>query len=203
MANYQAISAVSQALVGYLQNAIRVSDFPTATVKLCLPTEYKTKPIDGITILLYRTAVNTAQRNMTARVRPDGQRYRLALPVDLFYLITPWASNPEQQHLLLGWALRTLEDTPEFPPALLDHYRTGLAPIFKPTETIQITYDSLSIQDLNAVMEIFKAQGQPPQLSIPYIVRMVALESLEERTLAPEVQTRGFDMAVPTGTGRP
>ncbi len=205
MATYLAISAVSQAIVGLLQNALPAADFPSTTVKLCQPNEYRSKPVvaDGLTLLLYRVAVNTAQRNAMSRVRPDGTRYRLALPVDLYYLLTAWATAPEQQQRLLGWGMRTLEDNPEFPSALLDHYRLDEnKPIFKPNEAIQITYDVLSVQDLNVVMEIFKSQGQPPQLSVTYLVRMVNLESIEDADQFPNVQTRAFDLAVPAGSQR-
>jgi hypothetical protein len=200
VATYQAISAVSQTIVGLLQNSLPAADFPNTTVKLCQPNEYRNKPVttDGLTLLLYRVAVNTAQRNSMSRVRPDGTRYRLALPVDLYYLLTAWATNPEQQHRLLGWAMRTLEDNPEFPSTLLDHYRPDEnTPIFKPNEAVQMTYDLLNIQDLGVIMEIFKSQGQPPQLSVTYLVRTVNLESIEDSNQFANVQTRGFDLAVP------
>ena len=91
-------------------------------------------PMDeGISLYLYRVAVNGARRNMPPVTGPDGRRYRPPIALDLHYLLSAWARSPAKQQRLLGWAIRTFEDVPILPTGLLNNY--GPEPeIFQPGE---------------------------------------------------------------------
>ncbi len=145
---------------------------------------------EGISLYLYRVATNTNRRNLPPRVAPDGKRYRPPLPVDLFYMLTPWAKTGEQQHRLLGWAMRTIEDTPSIPAGFLNRY-SGLE-TFHSNETVELVCEVLSIQDINNIWNGFKPNMYP---SVGYVARLIPLESDVLMTEAGPVQTREFAMA--------
>jgi hypothetical protein len=188
VASYHAIHAVGQAIIGLLSEA-RAGRFPNADFQLYQPSNFQEPMKEGISLFLYRVTVNLAQRNQPYRPPPGMERARKPLPLDLYYLMTAWAQTPEQQQLLLGWAMRKLEDIPVLPSGFLNHY--GAVPnVFRPTETVEFIYDTLSLQDLVNIWDVFKPHQQ---LSVTYVARMVAIESEMGVPDAGPVQTRVFE----------
>jgi hypothetical protein len=117
MATYHAIAATSYAILRLLKDAWPRSIFPSAQFEY-LPLAEDAKSIsEGLTLHLYRVAANTSRRHSAVPPQPDKPklRYRPLLNLDLYYLLTPWAANADTQHRLLGWAMRTLDDTPILP----------------------------------------------------------------------------------------
>ncbi len=49
-------------------------------------------------------------RNAPRRILDDGRTTRPLLPMELYYLITPWAAEPQIEHLLVGRILQILYD---------------------------------------------------------------------------------------------
>ncbi len=195
MATYQAISVTSQAIVGLLYDACPRADFPTAQFQLFESNDFNSPPIEeGVSVYLYRVATNMTRRNLPPRLGPDGKRYRPSLPVDLFYMLTAWAKAPAQQQRLLGWAMRTLEDTPIIPAGYLNQYSGQET--FHSNETVELVPGPLSTQDNYNIWNGFKPNMHP---SVAYIARLIQIESsvvLEEGGL---VQTRELDLAKVTG----
>lgn len=193
MAHYYAIAAVSSALQGLLADARPQPEFGAAQVELLqLPDFQKPKPVEeGVSILLYRTSVSSAPRNLYPRLDPGGRRRLPPLPVDLHFLFSAWGRSPARQQRLLGWLMRTLEDTPTLNAQLLNHYG-GPQPIFDETETVTLIFDPLSLQDLSNVWDILKPNLQ---LSVAYIARQVYLETIIEEETGEPVQTREFRVA--------
>ena len=190
MASYRAIAATSRAIIGLLEDACPKSEFDKADFKLYQASDYEKPIVEGISLLLYRVTVNTTLRNLPPRTAPDGTRYRPSFPLDLHYLLTAWASDTEKQQRLLGWAMRTMEDTTILPSAILNKY-IDMPDTFRPEEAVELVCDSLSIQDLTAVWDKLKPKYQT---SVTYVARMVALDSEIKLTEAELVQARGFDM---------
>ncbi len=193
MAHYYAIAAVSATLQGRLADARPQPEFSTAQIELLqVPDFQKPKPVEeGVSIVLYRVAVSGAPRNLYPRLDPGGRRRQPPLPVDLHFLFTMWGRSAAKQQRLLGWVMRTLEDTPTFNAEQLNHYG-GPEAIFDETETVTMIFDSLSLQDLTNVWDILKPNAQ---LSVAYIARMVYLETLVEEPSGELVQTREFQVA--------
>lgn len=190
MATYHAIAATGHAILRLLEDACPRATFPQAQFDF-LPLDENTKPIsEGITLHLYRVAANASQRHTAAPNRQDDKKYRPLLNVDLYYLITPWASNADMQHRLLGWAMRTLDDTPILPPGLLNSFGPE-AETFHSNEAVELILEPLSLQDMSVIWEQIKPKVG---LSATYVARMVPIESVVEMIKAREVQTRQFDM---------
>ena len=174
MATPQAIAATGQAILGLLEAACPKEEFPAAQFVPYQLSNFGTPMDEGVSLYLYRVAVNGARRNLPPTVGPKGERYRPAIPLDLHYILSAWAKDPIKQQRLLGWAIRTLEDVPILPTGSLNNY--GPEPnIFKPTETVEVILESLSLQDWNNLWGATKIT--PPSLSVGYVARMVALES--------------------------
>jgi hypothetical protein len=196
MATYAAIAATTHAIRALLANAARAStEFAGVDVDAILPFELQ-KPIDQASktrasVYLYRVAPSSVRRHIGPRSDQFGIVYRPSIPVDLHYLVTAWAAHAETQHQLLGWCVRMLEDTPIIPTGLLNAHQPGTE-IFRPDETVELVWQSLTVQDLSEVWEVAPTNQQP---SVAYVARMVQLDStvpLDEGAL---VTTRIFDLA--------
>jgi hypothetical protein len=190
VATYHAVAAIGQAILGLLEQARPTPEFDRSQFLMYQSANFQTPMEEGISLYLYRVAVSTARRNLPSKTLPDGRRKRPPLPLDLHYLLTPWAKTATKQHRLLGWAMRVMEDTPTFPASLLNHY--GPEPdTFLPDETVDIVNEPISLQDIFNVWEIAKHNVQ---VSVAYVARVVPIDSLELETDGPPVQTRVFEM---------
>ena len=188
MATYNAIAATSEAIRQYLKEAPR-EEFPQLDVVLYQPGDFqKSVPTGGlVSLFLYRVGVN--RRNLPPTRSPDqSTRFRPPVAVDLFYLVSAWALNADFQQRLLGWAVRTLEDCPILPAAMLN--RLQAEEVFRTTEAVEISCEPPSLQDLNFIWELIKPN--PPPLSISYVARMVEMESRVPLREGALVQARGF-----------
>jgi hypothetical protein len=191
LATYRAIATVGEALAGMLKDASTDTEFDGFKFELYQAADFKSEASvkEGVTFYLYRVAVNGARRSLPPSTGPDGRRYRAALPVDLYYLLTPWAKSAAMQHRLLGWAMRQLQDLPIIPAALLNHYMPE-ADTFRQQETIELICESPGMQDMENIISPLEL-SQP--LSIVYIARAVLLESEVLLGEGEPVQTRVFD----------
>jgi hypothetical protein len=186
MASYRAIEAVSQAIIGLLKASPPPPELPPFDIKMYRPGSFSEEPPDpGISLYLYRVSVNTVRRTLPRPVDQNGYRHRAALPVDLYYLLTPWSSVPETQQMLLGWSMRVLEDTPLLSSALLN------PDVFLPEETVEIVSEHLSLQEIINIWDAFKPNFQ---ISAAYSVRMVPIDSLIIEPDGALVQTRTFNV---------
>jgi hypothetical protein len=190
VASYHAIAATSQAILGILNAGCPKPEFPDAIFKLYHAGNFDSPMKEGVSLFLYRVTVNSSLRNMPPRLAPDGARYRPSLPLDLHYLLTAWASDPDRQQRLLGWSMRALEDLPILPSGLLNHY-IDHPDTFRADEAVELVCDSLSLQDLTAVWDKLKPKYQT---SVTYVARMIAIESTERLVESRDVQARTFDM---------
>ncbi len=196
MAKHDAIAAVSKGIVQLLTNAKGTFKGANGTLSIELVDGNKyntgmqvTAEAKFVTVFLYRVAVNPTVRIPPQRRQLDGKLYHAPLPLDLCYLITPWANSIDVQHSLLGWAMRTLHDAPLLPATLLNDTIPN-APPLRPTDCVELTYDPVGLADLLGIWDKLKANYQT---SATYIARMVIVESETEFTVAPPMQTREFD----------
>jgi hypothetical protein len=190
VATYHAIAAIGQAVLGLLEQARPGSEFDGARFELYQAANFHAPMDEGVSLFLFNAAVSTARRNLPAKVLPDGRKLRPPLPVDLHYLLTPWAKTATRQHRLLGWAMRVIDDTATLPASLLNHY--GPEPdTFRADETVTLVNEPISLQDIYNIWEINK---QNMQVSVAYVARVVPIESSTYQIDdAPPVQTRVFD----------
>src|SRR5215471_14977368 len=186
MAGRYAIAATGQAILGLLASACPRPEFAAAKFDLYQAKDFQAPMEEGISLYLYRITPAGEIRNYPPRVAPDGRRYKQVLPINLHYLLSSWAREAAKQQRLLGWAMRTLEDTPILPAGLLNlggpEHDT-----FRPAETVDITMETISIYDMGAIWDVAKPNTQP---SVCYVARMIGVESEIEIPTGPLAQTR-------------
>ena len=192
MASYHAIAAVSATLEGVLSNR-RPPDLLGVSIDVVqLGDFHKPRPVDeGISILLFRVAVGNLPRTLHGRLSPEGRTRLPSLPVDLYYLFTPWARTAAMQLRMLGWLMRTMEDISTFGSSELNHYG-GPEHVFEDDETVSLIPEPLALQDLTNLWEALKPNAS---VSVAYAARYVQLDTLLEPEVGERVQVREFQFA--------
>lgn len=124
----------------------------------------------GLSILLYRVEVNrTVRAGWSAAGSLNGRAH---LPLDLHFLLTPWASNAEYELRILGRAMQCLEEHPSLTGPLL------VGPGWAAGDSVQLTVEDVSTE---TVMRTFDSLPHEYKLSVPYAARVVRLDSLGTR----------------------
>ena len=189
MSGPAAVAAACEAVVRLLRATYRASDFGGAALDFqTYVAEDFTRPMDqGVSLFLYRVQRSGVVRPARGPTLPDGRVQRPRLPLDLHVLLTVWAKRASLQHEVLGWALRTLEDNPVLAAEVLNSYRGG---VFAPGDSVELLPGELSVEDTLRVWEV--VAGQPYQLSVPYTLRTVYVDSAVSDGQTP-VRERAFD----------
>jgi hypothetical protein len=115
MADANVVRDMSETLAMLLQAASSGIVAPT-DVRAATPDNFhdlEPTPWPTCTVFLYGVAVNPVMRNGPRMVLPDGATSQPPLPMDLSYLITPWAEDPRDEDLILGTILQGLYDRAE------------------------------------------------------------------------------------------
>jgi len=120
----------------------------------------------ALSIFLYRVDFNKSMRAAWSGVTyHDGVPH---LPLDLHFLLTPWADNAESEHAILGRAMQCLDSTPILSGPLL--HQSGE---WAPNEAIQLVMEEISTE---AVMRTFDSLPSDYRISVPYIARIARLD---------------------------
>jgi len=170
MADYRAIAAISEGIMGLLRSSYPGSD---TEFRVVTSSDFSEKTVaNGASLFMYRVFVNGSARVSLGEVGHDGAKRGTVLPLDLHFLITLWGGEASQQHSLAGWIMRVLEDTPVLPASVLNSVIPG---VFREEESVQIVLADLSTEEL---FRIWAGIGNNAyQLSIPYVARVVHIES--------------------------
>lgn len=195
MADFRAIRAVGEAVMGLLESSYQPADFNdiVADFRMFTSRDFTNNTItNGASLFMYRLFANGTFRIPPGRIAANGKRNDRQLPLELHFLITIWGGEASYQYDLAGWVMRVLEDTPILPSAILNSTTSN---VFRKDETVDITHAELKTEDLFRIWDVLGVNAY--QLSIPYVARVVNIESLQ--TLAEEyderVQQRVLDMA--------
>lgn len=129
--------------------------------------DFNDPPTPAVTIFLYRVTVEDSQRNRASRILPGGRTSRPLLPLNLHFLVTPWARQISDEHRILGRIVQTFYDNSEMGSSVLQ----GAA--WDSQDSVQLIYDSLPIEDLHRIWE---SSELPYRVSVGYIGRVVGIE---------------------------
>ena len=193
MATYQAIGATCEAIMRLLQQSWRSDLFPGSNLQFKV---YRTgdfaEPMDaGVSLFLYRVTVNNVQRTPAARPLPGGRQRRTQLPLELHFLLTPWAKqdslDASLEHLILGWMMRAIEDTPVLPAGILN---TVIPGVFDTDESIELVAGQLTNEEMFLIWDVLPISYQ---ISVPYTARIVRIDSELDQQEAGPVMTRELD----------
>ena len=175
MAGFRSISATGRSIRRLLELRFRddepITGTPTSVVIV------RTEDLDpanlallvarpALTIFLYRVDFNKTMRAAWSGVGLNDGRSHLAL--DLHFLLTAWADNAENEHLVLGRTLQAIEDTPILAGPLLMQ-----AADWAPNESLQLVLEDI---DTEALMRIFDSLPVEYRLSVPYVARVTRID---------------------------
>jgi hypothetical protein len=193
MARYLAIAAAGAAIAGLIKeryprtefgNALNVGTVQASEVEKGLAGE-------GFGVCLWRVTMNGQRRARGPRIDAFGNRFKPSLPLDLSFLVIPYANNAERQARMLGWAMRALEDAGPLTAAQLNYYLAE-SDIFAPEEDVDLVCDPLALTDYLALWDRFKQL--PPAAN--YLMRMLLIDSSDAVSDGPPVTTREFLLGV-------
>lgn len=186
MADFHAIQVTCDAVMRLLQESYRPDLIEPATslqFEVYGTADFKDHMAQGVSLFLYRIHVNATQRAPLVK-DPVGNMRRQLLPLDLHFFVTAWAPKASLQHAILGWALRLLEDNPIMSSSLLNGVREDT---FRGDETVELVAGQLTNEEL---MRIWDDLGTEYQLSVPYVARVVRIESMYELSEGEPVRRR-------------
>jgi hypothetical protein len=187
LADFEGLAAVGTSVVALLNRCFRaeepVGGETSASAVLVTTEDFRdgegsALPSTGVSVFVYRVDVNSATRAAWSSVAAVEGRSQL--PLDLHFLLTPWASNAVHELQILGKAMQCLEDTPILTGPLLDP-----AGGWAPREAVQIVLGEITTEE---VMRTFDSLPRDYKLSVPYIARVVRLTGTGDPR-APEVHT--------------
>jgi Pvc16 N-terminal domain len=191
MASFQAIGSVAEAVARLLAQSWQ----PSLLNGIELQFEvYQGKdfssPMDaGISVFVYQVAVNKAQRTLP----PPLPGYRRPLPIDIYLLLTAWAQDASAEHDILGWAMRAIDDNPILSSGFLNAAISG---VFRPEETVELVPADLTNDE---VFQLWQVLPNSLQLSIPYVARVVRVDSDVVLPVGPPVVSRELEFTMVPG----
>ena len=174
MASYRAIKATCEAVIELLRRSWRTDMFTTDTLTFEV---YNTASFEsptvtvGVTLFLYRVEVNQVQRSLPAPPDVMGQPRRRQLPVDLHFVLIPWAESAAEEQEILGWMMRAIEDNPVLPSSFLNANADG---VFADGEVVEIVPALLGHEE---VFRIWDSLPVDFHICAPYIARVVRIDS--------------------------
>jgi hypothetical protein len=188
MAGVAAIRDVGDTLATILRTVIDPALVAPGQIRVAMPRDYEA--LDNandlaISVFLYHVAISPELRNAPPRVLPDGQTAVRVLPVELGFLITPWARDALNALLLAGMITRAFHDRAELSAAQL----AGTS--WSSADTVQLVLESLPIEDHYRIWETTRV---PYRLSLAYKARVVGIEG-EPQIVASRVVEGRFDGA--------
>jgi hypothetical protein len=176
MSDYTVIAAVSQTLQALLQaNITNNSDSQVHGIPIDLHSPKETQMTGQskvVSVWLYKVSRMAEMLNDPPERKQSNQMARAALPVLLYYLVTPIHDDPPTRHALLGKVLQVFNDHAIVRGADL----AGLA-LKGTTEQLRINLEALTLEELSLV---WYALGEPYQLSVTYLVQVVKIDSDRE-----------------------
>lgn len=188
MANHQAIGAVAEAVTRLLEQ----SWHPSLLVgiepqfEVYHGKDFSTPMTTGISVFVFQVGVDTVQRTLP----PGLPNHKRPLPVKIALLLTAWAKDASTEHALLGWGMRAIADNPVLSSGFLNAAAAG---VFRPDETVDLSAGELTNDE---IFQLWQVLPSSLQLSVPYVARVVRIESeLLEPTGAPVLE-RHLDLGV-------
>lgn len=178
MATARVIRDVGETLRSIVYAGVQPS-VPNVTVSLATPDEFGglQSPQDPvISIFLHRIAVHPEMRNAPPRRLPNGAVTRPLLPLEISFMITPWARQTSDEFMLAGLILQTLYEQSEIGPGWLQ------GPSWEAGDSIQLVLESLDSEDHYRVWDTV---NMPYRLSLTYLARVVGIEPRTETLTAP------------------
>lgn len=186
MANHLAIHSCCQSLSDFLSQRHAtyspppgVPPLPPASFTVLSSSRFSSADAiaDGtVSLFLHRVTIDNHLRNTRAApaIGPLG--------LDLHLLLTIWADDADDEHILLAWAMRELHQH-----AFLDRSLLSEVAAWATDEQIHLAPAELPPEEM---ARIWEAAHRGYRLSFPFVARIVRIETDTTPDAAPVVATR-------------
>jgi Pvc16 N-terminal domain len=170
MATYRAIGSVAEAVVRLLEQSWKPSllNGLQPQFEVYQGKDFINPMNTGISVFVYQVTVDKVQRSLP----PAQPNHRRPLPVVVSLILTAWAQDVSTEHVLLGWAMRAIDDNPVLSSAFLN---SAVSDVFGPDETVELVPGELTNDE---VFQMWQALPKTYlQLSVGYLARVLRIES--------------------------
>ena len=170
MSDYTVLAAVSGALRDILWQEFQVDPVISpivgseSAIVFANPTETARDSANRLSLWLYQVTENEFVKNQPMVPTNGAERYP-PLALNLSYLLTPFGTSGEADHLLLGKSMQVLYDN------AITLLRDAVSDVH---EELRIILARLALEELSHVWESLR---EPYRLSVPYQVRVTRLDS--------------------------
>jgi hypothetical protein len=120
MAQYEIIKDVSVSLTKLLTESFRDAGYKDIELYNTLPSEENVKKLPALCLFLSSVSIDKLHRErdvvLVSETTESGEiieyERQPTMVVWLYYLLSAWGKTPQEEHVLLGLAMRVLHDNP-------------------------------------------------------------------------------------------
>ena len=173
MGTYEAIAAVSQAILGILTQEYKKANLAKAAFTLFGTRDFafqRNNLTAGVSLFLYHVSPNVNTRN---NMPATGTPHHPNLSMDLHYMVTAWAIKPVRQQGLLGWTAQTVAKYPVISADELNRYVADSTTRFSAEQSVQIIQETSS---WDVIASLWSRLDAPYQLSYTILARNVIMD---------------------------
>jgi hypothetical protein len=185
MSDFTVVKAVSDTLFQVLVDGITNNPDPQlngVAIDLRSPKEMRqANNASGVSLWLYRITRDADMLNDRPERISSSQIRRAALPVHLYYLVTPLVPHAGDRQTLIGRVLQLFNDHAILRGADLQDSLVGS------TDEFRVTLETLSLEELTRV---WFSLSEPYDLSVSYEVQVVKIDSDSEAIQGASVISR-------------
>lgn len=185
MSDFTVVKAVTDTLQQVLVDGITNNPDPQlngVAIDLRSPKEMReAHNAVGISLWLYRITRDPDMLNDRPERVSNSQIRRSALPIHLYYLVTPLVADPGDRQTLIGRVLQLFNDHAILRGAELQDSLVGSPDEFR------VTLETLTLEELTRV---WFSLSEPYDLSVSYEVQVVKIDSDSEAVQTSSVVSR-------------
>jgi hypothetical protein len=185
MSDFTVVKAVTDTLQQVLVDGITNNPDPQlngVAIDLRSPKEMReAHNAVGISLWLYRITRDPDMLNDRPERISNSQIRRSALPIHLYYLVTPLVADPGDRQTLIGRVLQLFNDHAILRGAELQDSLVGSPDEFR------VTLETLTLEELTRV---WFSLSEPYDLSVSYEVQVVKIDSDSEAVQTSSVVSR-------------
>src|SRR5215470_6355331 len=141
MSDYVVIADVGETLLKVLRDRLTGLVTPDH-VTLASPAEVELDTSPWLAIFLYHVVENVHLRNPPLERLDSARLGAVPMPVDLFYLVVPYAQTRENEHQILGRVLQSFASEPIIRGSTLQGSLAGTA------EELRVVYHPIHLEEL-------------------------------------------------------
>jgi hypothetical protein len=187
MSDYTIVGDITNTILALLKHDTG-GLLPPGNIIAASPADVSDDTQPTLSFFLYQINENPHLKNEAMLETNTGALRYPPLALNLYYLLTAYASSRETEHQILGRAMQILHDNAIIRGSLL---QGTLASTF---EEIVVTINSVTLDDMNKLWSLFS--GKPYRLSLTYRVSTALIDSTRARA-AGRVVERSLGLTVP------